>query len=73
MSVCPYKGDLIMTKEALQTKLAELKSDYVRIQSDMDKLEYVKGRVSSAEGQLIRLEDEIAEVNRKLDELEEAE
>ena len=62
-----------MTKEALQTKLAELKSDYVRIQSDMDKLEYVKGRVSSAEGQLIRLEDEIAEVNRKLDELEEAE
>jgi predicted nuclease with TOPRIM domain len=62
-----------MTKEALQTKLAELKSDYVRIQSDLDKLEYVKGRVSSAEGQLIRLEDEIAEVNRKLDELEEAE
>ena len=59
-----------MTKKELESKLAELKSDYVRIQGDMDKLEYVKGRVSSAEGQLIRLEDEIAEVNKQLDALE---
>ncbi|MEC5424401.1 SE1832 family protein [Virgibacillus sp. C22-A2] len=59
-----------MSKQALQAKLDELKSDYVRIQSDMDKLEYVRGRVSSAEGQLIRLEKEIAEVNQKLDELD---
>ena len=60
-----------MTKLQLLAKLDELKSDYVRIQSDMDKLEYVKGRVSSAEEQLIRLEDEIAEVNRQLDEIDE--
>lgn len=59
-----------MTKEALEAKLAELKSDYVRIQSDMDKLEYVRGRVSSAEEQLIRLEKEIADVRKKLAELE---
>lgn len=59
-----------MNKQELQATLAELKSDYVRIQGDMDKLEYVKGRVSSAEGQLIRLEKEIAEVNYKLEELE---
>ena len=59
-----------MTKKELEAKLIELKSDYVRIQGDMDKLEYVKGRVSSAEQQLIRLEDEIAEVNRKLEEIE---
>lgn len=59
-----------MTKEKLEAQLAELKSDYVRIQQDMDKLEFVRGRVSSAEEQLIRLEKEIAEVNRKLAELE---
>lgn len=59
-----------MTKKELEAQLTELKSDYVRIQGDMDKLEYVKGRVSSAEQQLIRLEDEIAEVNRKLQELD---
>lgn len=59
-----------MNKEVLQAKLMELKSDYVRIQGDMDKLEYVKGRVSSAEGQLIRLEKEIAAVNRQLEEMD---
>ncbi|MBP2076280.1 SE1832 family protein [Oceanobacillus polygoni] len=59
-----------MTKQQLLAKLDELKSDYVRIQGDMDKLEYVKGRVSSAEEQLIRLEGEIAEVNRQLDEID---
>ncbi|TQS72227.1 hypothetical protein DX933_14000 [Ornithinibacillus gellani] len=58
-----------MTKKQLEAKLAELKSDYVRIQGDMDKLEYVRGRVSSAEEQLIRLEDEIKEINKKLDDI----
>lgn len=57
-------------KRELEVKLAELKSDYVRIQGDMDKLEYVRGRVSSAEGQLIRLEEEIAEVNKQLETLD---
>ncbi|WP_217586353.1 SE1832 family protein [Lentibacillus saliphilus] len=60
-----------MEKEALEQKLAHLKADYVRIQGDMDKLEYVRGRVSAAEEQLIRLEAEIAEVNRQLDHLSE--
>lgn len=56
-----------MEKKELEEKLAELKSDYVRIQGDMDKLEFVGGRVSSAEGQLVRLEKEIADVNRELE------
>lgn len=60
-----------MTKKELEAKLNELKSDYVRIQSDMDKLEYVEGRVSSAEEQLIRLEKEIKELNDALDALDE--
>lgn len=56
-----------MNKKQLEAKLAELKSDYVRIQGDLDKLEFVGGRVSSAEEQLIRLEKEIAEVNKLLE------
>jgi len=56
-----------MNKKELEQKLDELKSDYTRIQGDMDKLEYVRGRVSSAENQLIRLEKEISEVNRQLE------
>lgn len=56
-----------MEKRELEAKLAELKSDYVRIQGDMDKLEFVGGRVSSAEGQLVRLEKEIAALNQELE------
>lgn len=55
-----------MNKQELENKLAELKSDYIRIQEDMDKLSFVGGRVSSAEEQLIRLEREIADLNKQL-------
>lgn len=58
------------SKEALEHELINLKADYARIQSDMDKLEYVRGRVSSAEEQLIRLEKEIADVYKQLESLE---
>ncbi|HLR23016.1 MAG TPA: SE1832 family protein [Pseudogracilibacillus sp.] len=57
-------------KETLKQHLLELKSDYIRIQGDMDKLEFVGGRVSSAEEQLVRLEKEIKEVNEQLDALD---
>lgn len=60
-----------MNKKEIQQELLNLKSDYVRIQEDMDKLEFVGGRVSSAEEQLIRLEKEIADLNKQLDALEE--
>lgn len=59
-----------MNKKELERQLLHVKSDYIRIQEDMDKLEFVGGRVSSAEGQLIRLEKEIAELNKKLDALD---
>lgn len=56
-----------MTKQELEAKLAELKSDYSRIQEDMDKLSFVGGRVSSAEEQLIRLEGEIADLYKQIE------
>lgn len=59
-----------MSKKELEEKLLELKSDYIRIQGDMDKLEFVGGRVSAAEEQLIRLEKEIAEVNKEIEKLD---
>ncbi|MBC5635573.1 MULTISPECIES: SE1832 family protein [Ornithinibacillus] len=59
-----------MTKKELYDKLDELKSDYVRIQSDLDKLVYVRGRASSAQEQLVRIEEEIAEVYKKLEAFE---
>lgn len=54
------------TKRDLEIHLLELKADYMRIQEDMDKLEFVGGRVSSAEEQLVRIENEIAQLNKKL-------
>lgn len=58
-----------MNKKELEAKLAELKSDYVRIQSDLEKIVFVGGREESPERELIRLEKEIAEVNAQIDEL----
>ncbi|HLR02384.1 MAG TPA: SE1832 family protein [Virgibacillus sp.] len=55
-----------MTKEELEVEIEKLKSDYIRIQEDMDKLEFVGGRVSSAEGQLVELEKKIAHLKEKL-------
>lgn len=63
-------GVINMDKKQLEAHLLELKSDYVRIQGDMDKLEAVDGRVSSASEQLIRLEGEIADVNKQLEALD---
>lgn len=59
-----------MTKKELEAELAALKSDYIRIQEDLEKLVFVGGREASAEEQLVRLEGEIAEINKKLAELE---
>lgn len=53
-------------KKELEAKLLELKSDYIRIQSDLEKLAFVHGNEQSAEEQLVRLEKEIAEVNEQL-------
>lgn len=58
-----------MNKKDLEAKLAELKSDYVRIQSDLEKVVFVGGRQESPEQELIRLEKEIADINAQLREL----
>lgn len=58
-------------RKQLEEKLANLKSDYIRIQQDLEKVVFVGGRASSTEKQLIRVEKEIAEVNKQLEALDE--
>ncbi|AXF57318.1 SE1832 family protein [Salicibibacter kimchii] len=57
-----------MTVKELEDELNLLKSDYVRIQGDVDKLESVGGNVRPATRQLRHLEDEISRVRQQLKE-----
>lgn len=58
------------SRKELEAKLLELKSDYVRIQSDLEKLAFVRGNEKSAEDVLVQLEKEIAEINEQLSKTE---
>lgn len=59
-----------MTKKEIENRIAELKSDYIRIQSDLEKLDSVGGNTANAEKQLGEMEVELASLNRQLDEAE---
>ncbi len=58
-------------RKKLEDELNALKADYVRIQEDLDKLSFVGGNVASAEGQLVRLENEIAQKRTEIDKCDE--
>ncbi|ARI75975.1 SE1832 family protein [Halobacillus mangrovi] len=55
-----------MTKKEIKDQITFLKSDYVRIQGDLDKLEANGANVSNAEAQLERIENELKELNKQL-------
>ncbi|MGP4059252.1 SE1832 family protein [Halobacillus sp. H74] len=59
-----------MTKKEIQDQIAFLKSDYIRIQGDLDKLEAAGGNIQNAEKQLASMEEELKELNKKLAEAE---
>ncbi|MEW9677988.1 SE1832 family protein [Lentibacillus sp. L22] len=59
-----------MNKRDIEAKIAELKSDYVRIQGDAEKLVLVGQNTATAEKKLIEIEEEIAAMYRKMEELE---
>ncbi|ELK45776.1 SE1832 family protein [Halobacillus sp. ACCC02827] len=59
-----------MTKKEIQDQITFLKSDYIRIQGDLDKLEAAGGNVRNAEKQLERMEAELKELNTKLKQAE---
>ena len=53
-------------QKKLEDELNFLKADYVRIQEDLEKLSFVGGNAASAEEQLVRLENEIADKRKEL-------
>ncbi|WP_138420238.1 SE1832 family protein [Aquibacillus sediminis] len=55
-----------MSKKEIEDKINEVKSDYIRIQSDLEKLDSVGGNTANAEKQLEQLEEELAELNKQL-------
>ncbi|QTN00946.1 hypothetical protein ERJ70_17625 [Sediminibacillus dalangtanensis] len=59
-----------MTKKEIENRISELKSDYMRIQADLEKLDSVGGNTANAERQLADMEQELASLNKQLDELE---
>nr|WP_156817041.1 SE1832 family protein [Salsuginibacillus kocurii] len=59
-----------MTKPEIEQKLANLKSDYARIQGDLDKLESIGGNSSGPIRELELIESEMAELNARLRGLE---
>ncbi|WP_026570855.1 MULTISPECIES: SE1832 family protein [Sediminibacillus] len=59
-----------MTKKEIENRISELKSDYMRIQADLEKLDSVGGNTANAERQLGDMEQELASLNKQLDELD---
>ncbi|MBS4177955.1 SE1832 family protein [Lederbergia citrea] len=59
-----------MNKKEIEYKIQDLKTDYVRLQQDLEKLEYVKGILHPLERQLEGIEQELRELNKQLDEME---
>ncbi|GGF21181.1 hypothetical protein GCM10010954_19960 [Halobacillus andaensis] len=55
-----------MTKQEIQDEIAALKSDYIRIQSDLEKLDAAGGNVENAEKQLAKMEDELKVLKKQL-------
>ncbi|MCU9613373.1 SE1832 family protein [Caldibacillus lycopersici] len=56
-----------MTKEEIQRKIEELKSDYVRLQADLEKLTFVGGNGAQTEKVLESMEIELRELRRMLE------
>ncbi|GIN40206.1 MULTISPECIES: SE1832 family protein [Heyndrickxia] len=60
-----------MNRKEIEYKIQDLKADYVRLQHDLEKLEFVKGNLSPLELQLEGLEKELKVLNEQLAKLEE--
>lgn len=59
-----------MTKDQIEAEMAELKSDYARIQGDVEKATSFGVNTSTAEKKLIEIEERMAELNQTLDEIQ---
>ncbi|GGE56961.1 hypothetical protein GCM10011391_39800 [Pullulanibacillus camelliae] len=55
-----------LTKKELEDRLIDLKSDYIRIQGDLEKMEATVGNSASAEKLLVQIEEEMQSVRKQL-------
>ncbi|RSK54681.1 SE1832 family protein [Bacillus canaveralius] len=58
-----------MKKSEIQYKIQDVKAEYVRLQNDLEKLEYVQGNTAPLYKQLDEIEAELKALNNQLDEL----
>jgi FPC/CPF motif-containing protein YcgG len=61
---------MFMTKEQIEAEMAELKSDYVRIQGDVEKATSFGVNTSTGEKKMIEIEERMKELNQKLEAFE---
>ncbi|MEB6550827.1 hypothetical protein MXL46_17335 [Heyndrickxia sporothermodurans] len=59
-----------MNRKEIEYKIQDLKADYVRLQHDLEKLEFVKGNLSPLEVQLEGIEKELKLLNEQLAKLD---
>jgi hypothetical protein len=57
-----------MEKKDIEYKIHDLKADYVRLQQDLEKLEFVKGNLHPLEKQLRDIEEELKVLYKRLEE-----
>ncbi|TCP31307.1 hypothetical protein EV207_103192 [Scopulibacillus darangshiensis] len=55
-----------MKREEIEQRITDLKADYVRVQSDIEKLQSVGGNAKPTEKVLDNIESELKELRRKL-------
>lgn len=60
-----------MTKPELEYKIEDLKSDYVRLQNDLERMESVGGNISPLEKQLHDIEVELKLLYEQLEQVKE--
>jgi len=60
-----------LNQKEIEYKIQELKMDYVRLQNDLEKLEYVDGNLSPLEKQIAEIEAELKILYRELTEKKE--
>lgn len=56
-----------MTKQEVEDRLIEIKSDYARVQGDLEKMEATVGNSASGERILIEMEEEMSKLRERLD------
>jgi hypothetical protein len=53
-------------KIEIEVKIAELKDEYLQLQHNLEKLEFVNGNLAPLEKRLFEIEDELSALNQEL-------